>query len=72
MKMKSHYSVMIQWSDNDACYIASLPEFGEYAKTHGATYEEAAHNARQVLELLSESNEPLPRPATYREPHATA
>jgi len=70
--MNSHYSVMIQWSDEDACYIASMPEFGAYAKTHGATYEEAAHNARQVLELLIDDSEPLPQPATYREPHARA
>ncbi|MGR3984660.1 MAG: type II toxin-antitoxin system HicB family antitoxin [Gammaproteobacteria bacterium] len=62
--MKSHYSVVIQWSDEDVCYIASLPEFGAYAKTHGATYEEAARNARQALELLNEGGEPSPRPAT--------
>ena len=70
--MKSHYSVVIQWSDEDACYIASLPEFGEYAKTHGATYEEALKNAQEVLELLTEGDEPLPEPATYRESFAHA
>jgi len=24
--MKPHYSILIQWSDADQCYIASLPE----------------------------------------------
>ena len=32
--------------------IASLPEFGAYANTHGATYEEALRNAQEVLSLL--------------------
>ncbi|HAN72972.1 MAG TPA: hypothetical protein DCQ51_03635 [Planktothrix sp. UBA8407] len=30
--------------------MASLPEWGEYARTHGETYEEALENAKEVLE----------------------
>ena len=50
--MKLHYSILIQWSEEDQSYVASLPEFGPYALTHGATYEEALQNAREVLDLL--------------------
>ncbi|WP_366513874.1 type II toxin-antitoxin system HicB family antitoxin [Moorena sp. SIOASIH] len=39
--MKNHYSILIQWSEQDQTYIASLPEFGPYAHTHGSSYEEA-------------------------------
>ena len=39
------------WSDEDECFIATLPEW-QSARTHGATLEEAAKNARQVLEML--------------------
>lgn len=46
------YSILIQWSEIDQAYIASLPEWGEYARTHGDTYEEALNNAREVLEDL--------------------
>ena len=46
------YTVIIQWSEEDDCYVVSLPEWGPYAKTHGETYEAAARNAREVLELL--------------------
>jgi len=53
--MKSRYAMLIQWSDDDQVYITSLPEFGEFAKTHGATYEEAAKNGQEVLDLLIES-----------------
>lgn len=68
--MKSHYSILIQWSDEDQKYVVSLPEFGPYAHTHGDTYEEALQNAQEVLELLvetySEQGKPLPQPATLQ------
>jgi predicted RNase H-like HicB family nuclease len=64
------YSVIIQWSDEDSLYVASLPEFGPYARTHGATYEEAARQAQEALELLMETfqveGRPLPRPLTLQ------
>ena len=63
--MKSRYSIVIQWSDEDQCYIVSLPEFGKYARTHGDTYEEAVKNAQEVLELLIEDNNNLPQPNVY-------
>ncbi|MEG3439015.1 type II toxin-antitoxin system HicB family antitoxin [Pannus brasiliensis CCIBt3594] len=66
---KYHYSIVIQWSDEDRCYVVSLPERGEFCHTHGDTYEEALQNAREVLELLIESalnkNEPLPQPRFF-------
>lgn len=64
--MNAHYSIVIQWSDGDSCYIASIPEFGPYALTHGATYEEALQNSQEVLELLMESTSPLPPPSTFQ------
>jgi antitoxin HicB len=60
--------MLIQWSDEDQAYLVTLPEFGG-CKTHGDSYEEAAKNGHEVLELLIRSNldegEPLPRPAKY-------
>ena len=69
--MKIHYSIILQWSDADQCYIASLPEFGAYANTHGATYEEALRNAQEVLSLLVEETEHPPKPQVYEIPRAT-
>ena len=66
--MNYHYTVIIQWSDEDQCFVVSLPEWGEFCHTHGDTYEEALKNAQEVLELLVESSleegEPLPKPRT--------
>lgn len=64
--MKADYSTIIQWSDEDNCYIAFLPEFGPYALTHGETYEEALQNGQEILELLMESTSPLPPPHTFK------
>jgi len=66
--MNSHYTVIIQWSDEEQCFVVSLPEWGEFCHTHGDTYEEALKNAQEVLELLIESalenGESLPEPKT--------
>ena len=45
------YQVVLLWSEDDRCYVAALPAW-QNARTHGATLEEAARNARQVLTLL--------------------
>jgi predicted RNase H-like HicB family nuclease len=63
------YTIVIQWSDTDQCYVVSLPEWGEFCHTHGDTYAEALTNAQEVLELLIETSlgdgEPLPKPITF-------
>ena len=48
------YSITIQWSDEDNCFVVFLPEFEDVMQpvTHGDTYEEALKNAQEVLELL--------------------
>jgi antitoxin HicB len=70
--MSSHYTIIIQWSEVDQCYVVSLPEWGDYCHTHGDTYEEALQNAREVLELLTESaiddGKSLPQPQLFGQP----
>lgn len=72
MSVDLPFSMVIRWSDEDRLYIAHLPEFGEGALTHGATYEEAARNGKEVLELLVESfiadGNPLPKPEKFVSP----
>ncbi len=66
--MNHHYSIFIQWSDEDKKYVVSFPEFGPYAHTHGETYAEALKNAEEVLELLiaeyQQLGRSLPKPLT--------
>ncbi len=65
--MTPHYSMLIHWSDEDEAFVVSLPEFGPYAKTHGATYEDAARNGQEAIDALvatyREQGRPLPAPA---------
>lgn len=65
-----NYTIIIQWSDEDNCFIASLPEWGDFCHTHGGTYTEALKNAEEVLQLLIESSleegEPLPKAKTFK------
>ena len=62
--MKSLYSILIQWSQEDNCYVVSIPEFTDYYQpvTHGKTYEEALKNAQEVLEMILKDNTKLPAP----------
>ena len=51
------YTITIQWSPEDNCYVVYLPEFKDVTNqptTHGETYEEALAHALEVLEMLIE------------------
>ncbi len=62
-------SITIAWSDEDDAYVVSLPEWGPLLHTHGATYEEALANAKDLLatlvDLARERGEPLPAPRAF-------
>ena len=63
------YSIVIEWSDEDQVYIVSLPEWGELVHTHGASYEEALEQGKELIEGLVASRqlhgESLPRPRVF-------
>ncbi len=44
------YSMVIQWSVEDNTFIVTVSELPGL-KTHGSTYEEAARNGQEVIEL---------------------
>lgn len=68
---KFKYSISIQWSNEDECFVVRLPDFKDLMQpcTHGETYDEAMRNAQEVLELLIESaqqnGEALPKPHVW-------
>ena len=51
-----NYSMVIQWSKKDHCFVVTLPEWGELCQTYGDTYEEALENAKEVLQLMVDSS----------------
>jgi len=68
--MNYHYSLLIQWSQEDGLYLVTLPEFATIAMqpcTYGKTYEEAIANAKEAiasyLEYCQEEGLVPPNPA---------
>ena len=67
MENKLKYRIIIQWSEEDNCYLVALPDFPSETQiwvTHGDTYEEALKHGLEVMEELiliaQDENKPLP------------
>ena len=63
-----HYSMIIEWSVEDDAFVVSVPEFpGQH--THGATYEEAVKQGRDLIDSLIlwtlQDGKPLPQPHVF-------
>ena len=61
------YSMIIQWSEEDDCFLVGFPDFpGQQWRTHGTTYELAVSNGIEALESLirayEATGESLPEP----------
>jgi antitoxin HicB len=60
--------MVIQWSDEDRCFIVTLPEF-EDVKTHGDTYEQAVRMGKELIESCmmwnQQDGKPLPEPRKF-------
>ncbi len=64
---KLKYSMIIQWSKEDDCFLVGFPDFlGQRWRTHGDTYESAVANGIEALESLilayEITGDPLPEP----------
>lgn len=71
-KQKPKYSLLIQWSNEDKCYVVAAPEWEGLVLmpfTDGKTYKQAAKHGQQVLEMLiairHRDGQSLPLPKTY-------
>jgi predicted RNase H-like HicB family nuclease len=72
MNERLHFSMLIQWSEEDQVYLVSLPEWEDRVfnpVTHGDSYEEAIAHGHAALEALVASarkhGEALPAPHVY-------
>jgi antitoxin HicB len=69
MMNRLKYQMIIQWSEEDECFLVGFPDFpGQRWRTHGETYTEAFTQGIEALESLvlayQASGEPLPEPST--------
>ena len=60
-----HYSMIIEWSEDDQAYIVTVPELPG-CQTHGETYEEAVRQGRDAIDSWIDAglvaDRPIPRP----------
>ncbi len=60
-----HYSMVIEWSEEDKAYIVTVPELPS-CRTHGATYEDAVRQGQDAIAswiaACKASGPPIPRP----------
>nr|WP_174762899.1 type II toxin-antitoxin system HicB family antitoxin [Anabaena sp. UHCC 0187] len=53
MISKLKYQMIIQWSEEDNCFLVGFPDFpGQKWRTHGDTYELAVTNGIEALDSL--------------------
>lgn len=70
------YSLLIEWSEEDGCYLGTCPEFRSIVNmggpfVHGDTWEEVGKEAKialqGIMESLEENSYTLPEPNLYKE-----
>lgn len=63
------YSIHLNWTDEDDCYIATIREFPGLS-AFGDTPEQAAHEARvaaeAMIDVMKEDGDDIPEPAATR------
>ncbi len=63
-----HYSMVIEWSDEDSVYIVTVPEL-RGCRTHGSTYAEAVQQGQDAIDGWLDAQQadgcPVPPPRTY-------
>jgi predicted RNase H-like HicB family nuclease len=65
MNEAARYAKIVQWSDEDQCYVGSCPDLN-YGGCHGddeqAVFAELCEIVDETIELYRQSGKPLPRP----------
>lgn len=67
-----HYSIVIEWSDEDQTYVVILPEWeGRYlmpvasGKTYSEALERGVNALAHMIDIATKDGEPLPVPRTF-------
>lgn len=70
MKESARYAKIVEWSEEDRCYVGSAPGL-IYGGTHGddekAVFEELCQVVEEAIELYLEEGRPLPPSTSGRD-----
>jgi len=64
MKDSAHYAKIVEWSEEDGCYVGSCPGLmfgGCHGDDEKAVFEELCQIVEETIELYRRDNKPLPR-----------
>jgi len=70
MKESAKYAKIVEWSDEDQCFVGSCPGL-VYGGCHGdnekRVFEELCSIVEEVIEIYKKDNKPLPPPTSGRD-----
>lgn len=70
MKDSARYVKIVEWSEEDQCYVGSSPGL-IYGGCHGAdekaVFDELCRIVEEAIELYRKDNKPLPPPTSGRD-----
>ena len=70
MKDSARYAKIVEWSDEDACYVGSCPGLmsgGCHGEDEAAVFVELCQIVEEVIELYKQDKKPLPRATAGRD-----
>ena len=70
MKDSARYAKIVEWSEEDGCYVGSCPGLmfgGCHGDDEKAVFEELCQIVEEMVELYKRDKKPLPRATTGRD-----
>ena len=70
MKSSARYVKLVEWSDEDQCYVGSAPGL-VYGGCHGddefAVFQQLSQIVEEMIDLYAKEGRPLPPPTSGRD-----
>lgn len=70
MKDSARYVKIVEWSDDDGCYVGSCPGLlygGSHGQDEQQVFEELCRIVEEAIELYHQDGKPLPPPTSGRD-----
>jgi predicted RNase H-like HicB family nuclease len=70
MKASARYAKIVEWSEEDSCYVGSAPGLllgGCHGPDERAVFEELCQIVDETIELYQAEGKPLPPPTSGRD-----
>ncbi|MCP5347512.1 MAG: hypothetical protein R3F41_18350 [Gammaproteobacteria bacterium] len=70
MKESAHYVKLVEWSDEDQCYVGSAPGLllgGCHGDDEKAVFDELCSIVEETISIYKEDGKPLPPPTSGRD-----